>query len=328
MRQSGRRFTLLAGLALAGSLIVGCGGSDEDSGGGEGLEKTTLTVASLPLVDGAALHVGIKNGLFEQEGLKIKVEAIAQSTLALPALKDGKVDIIAGANYVSFLAANEQKAINLSVLNEAATLSKGMMGVLAPSDSKIRTPKDLEGKKIAINLPHNIQELTFNAILQANNVDPKKVKYVPIPFPQMGGALQKEQVDAIHVGEPFLSSYQKELGARVVANGGDEPVTQMPISAYVTTQEWTQKNPKSAAAFQRAMLKAQAMAASDRKKVEEVLPGYARIEPGLASVISLPDYPTSNNKTRLQRVVDLMVSQQALKTKPDLNAIVFEPKPA
>lgn len=326
MRPSRRRFGALAALLMAGSLITGCGGDDDSGSGGNGLEKKTITVAALPLVDGAALHIGLKQKMFEAEGLKVQVKPIQQSIQALPALTKGDVDVIAGANYVTFFQAHEKGTLKLSILAEAAALTSNMMNVLVKPDSPIKTAKDLEGKKIAVNIPNNIQSLTLNAILTANNVDPSKVQYIQVPFPQMGAALEKDQIDAIHVVEPFLSDTQKRLGARVVVNGGGEPVTGVPISGYVTTQEFVSKYPKTSAAFQRAMLKAQQAAAGDRKQVEEVLPGYARIEPQVASVITMPDFPSSVNITRLQRIVDLMVTGDLLKTKPDLNTIVFQPK--
>ncbi|MCP9948904.1 MULTISPECIES: ABC transporter substrate-binding protein [Actinomadura] len=324
MRQSLRLSALVSAFALVASVIAGCGDSDS-SGGGKGLETDTIKVASLPLVDGAALYVAQKAKLFEAEGLDVKIVPVQQSIQALPALTKGDVNVIAGANYVSFLQANEKGTLKLSILAEAATLTSNMMNVLVMPDSKIKTAKDLEGKKVAVNILNNIQSLTLDAILKANNVDPKKVKYVQVPFPQMATALQKGQVDSIHTVEPFLSDTEKKLGARVAVDGGSEPVTDLPISGFVTTQEWSKKNPKTAAAFQRAIIKAQKMATQDRKKVEEVLPSYAKIDPQVASVITLPGFPTSLSKTRMQRVSELMSTSGLLKEKPDLNAILFQP---
>ncbi|WP_030166198.1 ABC transporter substrate-binding protein [Spirillospora albida] len=323
MRRS-RRLTALLGVLTLALPLAACGGSDSD-GGGKGLEKTTLTVASLPLVDGAALHIAQKQKLFEKEGLKVQIKPVAQSTLAMPALIKGDVDLIAGANYVTFLQAQDKGTLKLSVLAEGATLTSNMMNVLVLPKSDIKTAKDLEGKKVAVNILNNIQGLTLNAILKANNVDPTKVNYTAIPFPQMATALEKGQVDAIHVVEPFLSDTQKKLGARVVVDGGSQPVTGVPISGYVATQKFTGDNPKTSAAFQRAILKAQALAAGDRKRVEEVLPTYARIDKQVASVITLPGYPTSLNATRMQRVVDLMNSAGLLKEKTDIKPVLFQP---
>ena len=292
MRQSGRSSVLLGALLLVASLAVGCG--DSDSSGGKGLEKKTLTVTSLPLADAATLYIAQKEKLFEAEGLNVKIKLVQQSVQALPALAKGEVDVIAAANYVSFLLAQEKGTLKLSILSEGTTLTPNMMNVLVKPDSEIKTAKDLEGKKVAVNILNNVQTLTLNTILKANNVDASKVQYVVIPFPQMAAALEKGQVDAVHMVEPFISDTQKKLGARVAVNGGGEPVTDLPISGYISTQSFTSKNPKTAAAFQRAIIKAQQLAAGDRKRVEEVLPSYAKIDSQVASVITLPNYSYRN----------------------------------
>ncbi|WP_051467862.1 ABC transporter substrate-binding protein [Actinomadura oligospora] len=323
MRSLRRLTAAVAGFALAGSSLAACGGDDNDAKG-KGLEHGgKITVASLPLVDGAALYIAQSKKYFEAEGLKVTVKPVQQSILAMPALKKGDVDVIAGANYVSFLQANDQGALHLKILSEGATLTSNMMNVVVKSNSPIKEPKDLEGKTVAVNIPQNIQSLTLDAILRSKNVDPTKVKYVKVAFPTMAQTLDKGDVDAAHMVEPFLSDAQKSNGDRVVVDGGSEPVKDMPISGYVSTQEFVSKNPKVAAAFQRAILKAQAIAASDRKQVEQVLPGYAHIPPQVAPVITLPGYPTSNNETRLQRVVDLMTAAKLLKQKPDIKSLLF-----
>lgn len=324
MRQSLRLSALVSAAALLLSTAVGCGDSDDSSGGG-GLEKDTVTVAALPLADDAALYIAQKEKFFEKEGLKVEIKPVQQSTQAIPALVKGDVNVIAGGNYVSFLQAHEKGTLKLSVLAEAASLTSHMMDVLVMPDSKIRTPKDLEGKKVAVNILNNVQSLTLNAILKANNVDASKVEYVQIPFPQMATALQKGQVDAIHSVEPFTSNTEKALGARVAVDAGSEPVTNTPIAGYISTQDFVKDNPKTAAAFQRAIFKAQVIAASDRKRVEQVLPTYTKIDAKVAGVITLPGYPSSLNATRMQRVVDLMTAAGLAKQKPDLKAILFQP---
>lgn len=328
MRQSRSRSALVIATALLASFVTGCSSSSKPAAGGsagKGLEKTTIKVASLPLVDDAALHIAVKEGYFKAEGLTVQVEPVQQSIQALPALTKGDVDVIAGANYVTFLMANEKGALKLRVLAEGATLKSNMMDVLALPKSNIKTAKDLEGKKVAVNILNNIQSLTLNQILKANNVDPTKIKYVAVPFPQMAAALQSGQVDAIHAVEPFISDAQKKTGAKVVVDGGSDPVADMPISGYVSTSDFTIKYPKTAAAFQRAIIKAQQLAATDRKVVEQVLPGYTKIDAQTAAIITLPGFPTSLNTTRMQRLADLMTNSGMLQSKVDLSSILFTP---
>ena len=313
---------------LAASTLSACGGDDDSGGNSKGLENGgKMTVAILGVVDGAGAQIAQQKGLFKAEGLDVSLKVVAKSTDALPALMKGDVGVIGGANLSTFIAANDQGQMHLKVMAEAATLTPNMMSVLVKPNSPIKEPKDLEGKKVAVVIPNNIQVLTMNAILRAKNVDPSKVKYTPVPFAQMGPALEKGDVDAVHVLEPFLSDIQKKQGARSVLDGGSDPVKGVPVSGYVSTKEWTDKHPKEAAAFQRAIFKAQALAASDRKQVESVLPAYAKIAPDVAKVITLPGYPTSLNATRISRVVDLMKATPGLlKNNPDVNSILFTPQ--
>ncbi|TDB87368.1 transporter substrate-binding domain-containing protein [Actinomadura sp. KC216] len=326
MRKSLRLTALLGAVALTVA-VSGCSDSGESSSGGGSLEMDTMTVAALPLADNVAVYIAQKEGLFEDEGLKVQIKPVQQSTQAIPALVKGDVNVIAGANYVSFLQANDKGTVKLSVLAEGASLTSHFMDVLVMPDSEIKTPRDLEGKKVAVNLLNNVQTLTLNAILKANNVNAAEVEYVQVPFPQMAAALERGQVDAIHAVEPFTTDIQKRLGARVAVDGGAEPVTNLPISGFVTTRDFTQKNPKTAAAFQRAIFAAQQRASTDREPVEKILPSYTKIDGRVASVITLPGYPSTLTTNRMQRVVDLMTVAGMLKQKTDLKPVLFQALP-
>ncbi|MFC7303309.1 ABC transporter substrate-binding protein [Streptomyces monticola] len=317
-RAKGRAGTAaLLGLAL---VAAGCSGGGESPGGGSGkaaggLEKTTVTVASLPLVDAAPLHIAVARKFFEQEGLTVRVKPVQQSVQVLSALAKGQLDVIAGANYVTFLQAQEKGTLAVRILAEGATLAPGMMDVVVPRDSPVESAADLKGKSVAMNILNNIQSLTLDAVLAGDGAGP--VTYRQIPFPQMGVALEQKQVDAAHVVEPFLSDVKKKLGARVVVKGGDGPVEGLPISGYVTTRQFADANPRTARAFQRAIRKAQAVADEDRDAVTAVLPGYARITPAQARGIALPGYPEKSDPRRLRRLIDLMVEDRLLKKPAD-----------
>lgn len=324
------RMNKLVAWVLAGFLAVavsGCG-SSSTSDGKTGLEKKTVTVAGLPLADAAGVHIAQQRKLFEKEGLKVRIRPVQQSIQALPALAKGQVDVIAGANYVTLLQAREKGTLQPRVLADGATLSRRMMGVLAMPGSGIKSAEDLKGKKVAVNILNNIQSLTLDTIVTERTGGSRSgIHYRQIPFPQMGVALEKRQVDAAHVAEPFLTDIERKSGARLVADGGGGPVAHLPISGYVTTKRFAEKNPRTAAAFQRALFKAQKIAAADRGNVEKVLPGYARIDAKSAKTIGLPGYPSTNSEKRLNRLTSLMKDAGLLRKEADAGAFFFAKKP-
>jgi NitT/TauT family transport system substrate-binding protein len=313
-------------LLLLAAITTGCGGSKSSSGDGAGLEKTAVTVAALPLVDTAALHIAADRKLFQAEGLTVRIQPVAQSLAALPALKNGQVDVIGGANYVTFLQAHLKGTLKLKIIADGVATAPGFMQLLVASDSPIKRASDLAGKTVAVNILNNIQSLTLNEVLRAGGVDPSTIKYRAVSFSLMDKALANHDVDAVHTAEPFGTVFQKRLHARMVVDGGGPPVTGLPVSGYVTTSDFVAKYPKTAAAFQRAMAKAQSLAAADRKNVEAVLPTYAKIDAATAAALALPTYsPAAPGATQLQRLADLMLQQHLIASPIDVHDVIYTP---
>ena len=316
----GNRFTAAVGALLLIS-IFGCGSSESDSTGG--LEKDSLTIAALPLLDVAALHIADERKMFEAEGLKVDIQPIATSLAALPALKNGQLDVIAGANYVTFLQAHQQGTLKLRILAAGAAVAPKFMQVVVKSGAPLRSVRDLAGHTVAVNILNNIQSLTLNEILSANGVDPATVKYRAVPFPVMDKALANGDVDAVHTAEPFGTVIQKKVSGRMLIDAGQAPVTGLPVSGYIGTEEFVTKYPRTAAAFRRAIEKAQAVAADDPAAVQRVLPGYAKVDAATAATLCLPAYPRTTGSADLQRLADLMVKQGLLKSSLDVGGVIL-----
>ncbi len=184
-RGSVRAVGLLATL-LAASLTAGCGlfgGSDEAAEGGDNtaaasgpLEKTTLKVGVMVGIDCAGPQLALLNDAFADQGLKIEAQTVQSGAIAIPQLAAGDLDITFG-NWVSFIKAQAAGAVDMKFISESyLSTPNSNFAVIAGKDSKIDSPKDLEGKKIAVNAKGNINELLLRAVLDANDVDFNKIK--------------------------------------------------------------------------------------------------------------------------------------------------------
>jgi NitT/TauT family transport system substrate-binding protein len=268
------------------------------------------------------LYIAQNRGLFKKEGLDVRVQQIQQSLQALPALSKGQIDMVASANYVTYFQAQDQGTLDIRIVAEAIRAAPRMMDVLVPKDSDIKTLADLAGKKLAVNVLNNVQSLTFNEILAKQGVG--RPVYRQIPFPQMGAALDKGQVDAVHAVEPFDSSIQDELGARVLVDGSSAPVESIPLSGYITTERFAGKNPDALARFQRALKAAVKLADADPSLVREVLPTYTKVTKEQAEKIDLPVYPATMDGTQLARLTALMEKQKMLKKPIDPSTLLVK----
>lgn len=309
----------VAGLVAAAILVAACGSGSSPGGP----ETKNVTVAALPVVDTAGFFIALKQGFFRQQGLNVSYRLVAQSTAALASMVSGSVDVIGGGNYVSYIEGEQRGAFKVKLLADGTACGPHSFSILTTARTGIKSPAGLAGKTIAVNLTSNIQTLAANAVLQADHVNTSSVKYVAVPFPQMASALAAGRVDAISVVEPFATQAEKSIGATEVSDQCAGPTASLPLSGYFATQAWTQKNPATARAFQRALDKGQALANSNPAMVKQILPTYTKINPQTASAIRLGSYPSAPDAARLQRISDLMLTGGLLKSHFDAGSMLF-----
>jgi NitT/TauT family transport system substrate-binding protein len=309
------------------TVIAACGssgtGSHSGSSSSGGLEKTHLTVGALAVADDAPLYLAIKDGFFKQAGLTVTAVPVAQSTEAIPDMLRGSVDVIAGANYVSFFQAEAKGVVSFKVLADATHCTAGTFEVMALPGSGITTPASLAGKTVATNLTGNVQTLTLGAVLKADGTNPSSVHYVVVPFPDMVAALKAHRVDAISTIEPYITASQQQLGAVPVVSQCTGPAASFPMSGYFSTASWAQQNPNTAKAFIRALDKAQALADSDPSAVRAILPTYTQITSKTADALKLNTYPAALSAAPLQQVSSLMLSGGLLSKPLSVTPLLF-----
>ncbi|MEU4829256.1 ABC transporter substrate-binding protein [Streptosporangium sp. NPDC023615] len=312
---------LVAALALAA-----CGTSGTDTGkpaNSAGLEKTELNIGVVPVPSSAPLFIAQEKGFFKAEGLTIKTETIQAPQAVMPKILNGSIDTFL-TSYVSLITISDSGAAKLKMLAESQQGAPGINGVVVVKDSPIKEPKDLKGKKIAVNVLKALGEVTVSAQLKVHGLAPADVSFVAVPFADQLAQLKAGTVDAAWMAEPYISAAQKDLGGRVIIDTLSGPTEGLPLDGWATTADWLAKYPKTAAAFQRAIGKAQQIAATDRQELNKVIPTFTQIPADVASTMAMGTFSTSLNTTRIQRVADLLAEFQITKTKIDAATLVAE----
>ncbi|MBP2325215.1 NitT/TauT family transport system substrate-binding protein [Kibdelosporangium banguiense] len=317
-----RRIALSCVLAFMLSSCSALGGSSESSQSSSGgLEQTKVTVGTLPIVDTVPLAIAQEKGYFKQEGLEVEVKSLPGGAAAVPGLANGELQFAFG-NYVSFFTAQAKGVLDIKLVADAYQATQGMFLIMTGKGSEVGKPLGLAGKKIAINTKSNIVELTARSSLEAAGVDPKTVTFTEIPFPDMQAALERNNVDAAFMVEPYITQSERSAGMVPVLDAATGATQDVPIAAWATSAKFAQASPKTTAAFQRAIVKGQRDAA-DRRLVEQTVPTYAKVDKDTASLMNLGSWPTSLSAVRMQRVIDLMKKYGVLDKPIDPAAMIF-----
>ncbi|WP_433332085.1 ABC transporter substrate-binding protein [Spirillospora sp. CA-294931] len=294
-----------ASLALA--VLAACGGSDDKKvANPKGLEKPLLNVGVVPVPDSAPLVIAEQKGFFKEEGITIKRKVIKASPEATPLLSSGSMDL-ALLNYVSTFAAQDKGAIKFKLIADSYEGVNNSFALLTAKGSSIKDIRGLKGKKVGVPALKSITDLLLAINVKTNSMNPDKdLKITPIPLPNMATALKQGQVDAVAAVEPFVTNLQSQQGAQRISDLISGPTQKFPIAGWGGTEEFAQKNPKTVAAFQRAIGKALEVAAANRNEVTKVIPTYTQIPAQTASTITLGSFPRTLSTSRLERVAVLM----------------------
>ncbi|SDX05432.1 NitT/TauT family transport system substrate-binding protein [Amycolatopsis xylanica] len=321
----GYRRRAALGLALTALVTVtGCsalGGSDSSSSsGGGGLEKPKIKVTAMPTIDMAPFHLAVKNGYFKEQGLEVEVVDVPSGQASLTKLIAGEVDIAYGS-YTPFFLAKSKGAADIKFVADASSAAPKSTLVVAMPNSQVKSVKDLAGKRIAITGENTICDTLTKSVMKDNMVDSSGVKWVPMPFPQIAASLQRGDVDAGFLTEPYITAAAKQVGAVPVVDTATGATADFPTAGYGSLAKFTDGNPKTVAAFQKAMQKATKEAA-DRSKIEPLMVEFAKIDQDTAALTTLLTFQSALDARRLQRVPDLLKDQGTITARIDVNTMI------
>jgi NitT/TauT family transport system substrate-binding protein len=168
----------------------------------------TLRIAAVPADSFAEAYFALDMGFFKKAGLDVDVQTFANGTAATIAIASGAADV--GITSPVNLAPAIERGVPFTLIAGGGLYTTGAPVVMmdVAKDSPLKTAADLGGKTIGVSGLNDIMQVTTVTWLAAHGVDPAKVRFVEVPFPQMGAALAR---------------YCRRSGdQRALANGGEE----------------------------------------------------------------------------------------------------------
>jgi NitT/TauT family transport system substrate-binding protein len=296
----------LPALAICALVFAGCGGADGSSGGGAAGKPATLKVGVIPIADVAPLYVGMQQGFFKNEKLTIKPQ-IADGGAAIATSVLSGDNQFGFSNVVSLVTARSKK-LPLRIVAQGAsgykTEKEAFDTLLVPKGSSIKQAKDLEGKTVAVNALNNIGPLGVNYAVEQAGGDPKKVKYLEVPFPDMIAALEAGRIDAAWVVEPFASQGQAG-GARSIFAPFEAVSPDLTVATYFTSERYIQQNGDVVDRFVRAMDKSLAYASAHPEVARKAVLTYTKIPPAAVQKMKLPNWNPEYNDASIDKTIQL-----------------------
>jgi NitT/TauT family transport system substrate-binding protein len=323
--------------AAIAAVLLGVAATGCSSGGNDGgvsmpvvgdLETTNLTVYDYPTIDSVGLYIAQDEGLFQKEGLHVTIVPDFKSSQdTVDMIESGKGQI-SGGDYVTYMNDLVGQEPNLEIIAEASVLRPNVLALMAAPNSKVTRLAQIKGKAVPVSGIHDIANLLIDSVLVDNNIPTDSVHYVPnVPLPGVPAMIAKGVFAAGPVPEPFVTMGEQQQGDVVLADLDQGATSDFPILGFTVTRQWAQEHPNTLKAFVTALDEGQQIADTNRPEVEKALQGQPlKISPGIAGVLSLPDFPAGVDPTRLQRVMSDMIQFGFFKGKQLAAAKEFQVK--
>ncbi|GAA3388021.1 ABC transporter substrate-binding protein [Cryptosporangium minutisporangium] len=315
-----RALASIAAATLA-FVVAGCGGSSGSEVKTEG-GNAQVTVGTIPIVDVAPIYLGKEKGFFSKRNIDLTLKTAAGGAAIVPSVMSGEYQV-GFSNFTSLLLARD-KGLPLKVVSNGVS-STGVQGkdfgaIVVAGNSPIKTPKDLSGKRVAVNTLKNIGDTAVRNSIRKDGGDPATVKLVELPFPDMPPALAGGRVDAAFVVEPQLSQ-TLAAGARPITSTYVDLAPNLSVAGYFVTEKLLASDKDLVTRFTEAIQESLAYADAHPDEVRQVLTSYTKITPDLIPKLTLPKWPVEVNKESVATLGELATSDKLLSKAPDLNAL-------
>jgi NitT/TauT family transport system substrate-binding protein len=286
-----------------------------------------IRLGLLPFSESLAAVIADKQGFFKEEGIEVEVTKFDSGAIAVPVLQSGRMDIVL-SNTIATLQAVEH-GLDAVVVAPGAVVRPSApdttIALIALNGGPINSEKDLEGRRIAVNVINSSAWLHLVADLDKHGVDRTKVRFAEVPFPQMNDPLLAGQLDAIAQVQPFSTALLATGKVKILSWPYVETAPNTDITQYIALTSWVEKNHELAVKFARAVAKGAQFAETNEALARDINQEFTHINPALKDKVLLPRLGTKIDLNEMKHTMEMMHKYGLLKAPVELSKHILEP---
>jgi NitT/TauT family transport system substrate-binding protein len=259
-------------------------------------------------------------GLFKTAGLNVDIQQLQGGSAVIAGIIGGALQIGAG-NPLPVATAHE-KGLDLVLIapgfvSDAAFTPVGAIVVAA--NSPLKTGSDLNGKTVAVNALHSIDEIAVDSWVDKNGGDSHTIKFVETSNIVMVEAVAAGRIDAAMIADPGLSTGLQSGRVRLLARADDAIAKRFMVASWFTSRTWADHHPDTARKFAAILNQASDWAIKNPEAAAAVLQKYLRLTTPQAH----ERRSTSLDPALLQPLFDAAVRYHSLPKPLDARDIIW-----
>jgi ABC-type nitrate/sulfonate/bicarbonate transport system substrate-binding protein len=281
--------------------------------------QTKMTIATGVDPVFSAYYVAQEEGLFKKHGLDVRINTGPSGSAMVSFLINGQIESAFGSEIAGI--SNHNLDPNVVVVAQAARLVRW----IAVVGRNIDNLDQLKGKKVGIARGSG-GEVFWLAMLDKLKLNAADYTVVNVEAPEMVAALERGNIDAYAVWEPWVTR-----GLAAVKNTkvlkDQEGILEQGVFIYMNLG-WIRMNPAQAEAFMRALVEATDVINKDRKRAAKDVSDFLKsLDPPMVEQLMTKltfDMELENSSLSMLRLAESQLKQQGKLTKPiDYNVFVY-----
>jgi ABC-type nitrate/sulfonate/bicarbonate transport system substrate-binding protein len=281
--------------------------------------QTKMTIATGVDPVFSAYYVAQQEGLFKKHGLDVRINTGPSGSAMVAFLVNGQIESAFGSEIAG--VSNHNLDPNVVVVAQATRLVRwiGLVG------RNIDNMDQLKGKKVGVARGSG-GEVFWLAMLDKLKLNAADYTVVNVEAPEMVAALERGNIDAYAVWEPWITR-----GLAAVKNTkvlkDQEGILEQGVYIYMN-RAWIQKNPAPADAFLRSLVDATEIINGDRKRAAKDVSDFLKnLDPPLVEQLMTKlrfEMVFDDFTVGMFRLAESQLKQQGKLTKPlDYNGFLY-----
>lgn len=233
-------------LFVCSMLLAGCaGGLSGHRGEREKQKKTEIHIGYFPNITHAQALVMKAKGLLEAElGKEYEI-----TWISFPAGPSEVTALFAGEIDIGYIGPVPAISANVNSEGDIRVIAGGTVGgaaLVVGQSENILEVKDLVGKTVALPQFGNTQHLCLLKLLKENNLTvgekENQVNVVAVENAQVRTLLDRREIAAAYVPEPWGSTLESSGAAKVLSEGDELGDEALPVAVVVGRKEFLDEN--------------------------------------------------------------------------------------
>jgi NitT/TauT family transport system substrate-binding protein len=175
-----------------------------------------------------------------------------------------------------------------------------------------------------LNTTRNIEELMLRRYFAKLGVAQVTLNIVPIGFPEMLPALERDQVVVASIVEPFIEPAVRTGRFKILERQYLAVSKSTVVATYATSRKWLNEHPDAAKALLRAFARANDFLEKNDAECREILGSFTNIKHDDLPIIGMPAFEPKIHIDSLRELANEMVRYDFITSMPDMSRMIYQ----